>query len=240
MKCGRPKCQRSAYRQGVCHAHYRLVPSGYVDAAPVLERYRVLRERGLTTHQIARLSGVNRDTLRRMGRWGEGRVRRGTADLLMAVNIPPMQSTGVHVSSVGTCRRIQSLAAAGYSLGFIGKELGVTQQAVTAVLKQDMVIAETAVKVAELFDRLHMTPGPSTRARKWAQRRGWVLPLCWDEDTIDNPDAVPDAGAHRPVSASQRIAELRELGVTDLQEIAERLGIKRDSVERQLIRGRAA
>jgi hypothetical protein len=31
----------------------------------------------------------------------------------------------------------------------------------------------------------------ATAASRWAKSNGWVPPLAWDDDTIDNPDAIP-------------------------------------------------
>jgi hypothetical protein len=67
---------------------------------------------------------------------------------------------------------------------------------------------------------------------KVARAKGYFPPLCWDD--IDDPDEKPQRGKHEPVSATERIEELRELGVTDVNRIAERLRIQPRSVERQL------
>jgi hypothetical protein len=47
----------------------------------------------------------------------------------------------------------------------------------------------TAAKVAILFNELCMTPGRSTPARKYAERKGWPPPLAWDD--IDNDPKPP-------------------------------------------------
>lgn len=239
-KCGRPNCPNRVRRQGLCAGHYKVVPSGYVDAQPAQARYQLLRDRGLSVQQIARLSGLHRDTLRFMGSWGCGRVRVETFDRLMAVRVPDgWQPTRVKLPAIGTQRRIKALAAGGHSLGFIGTELGVSQQAVACWLRHKHVSANTAAMVAALFDRLQLVPGPSIRARNHAQRKGWHVAMAWDEDTIDDPSALPNLGDRIHVTAKERIAELQELGVTDHTAIAERLGIKAASVERQISRSAA-
>jgi hypothetical protein len=209
------------------------VPSGYLDAEPALKRYRLLRDRGLTVERIARLSGLHKDTLRLMGTWGQGGVCRETHDLLMAVRIPAkVQASRVRVDATGTHRRIQALAVAGHSLGFIGKELGITQQAVSSLLRKQVVWADSAVKVADLFDRL-LVVGPSSRARSCALRRGWAPAFAFDN--IDDPNETPDLGVEASVSWLEKYQELRDLGVPESR-IPERMGVDRKSVERQLMR----
>lgn len=239
MKCQRPNCNNARYRQGVCAAHYRHVRSGYADFKPVAERYALLRAKGLTVEQIAKLSGVHADTLRTMGTWTRGRVRLETADRLLAVRVPEkIVPSKAQIPAVGTLRRIQALAAAGHSLHFQAKWLGVTQQAMTQVLRKDMVCAATAAKVAAMFDELQTRPGTSARARNWASRRGWVVPFAWDDD-IDDPAAKPSLGGADRITAAERIQELMDLGVTDINQIASRLGIDPKSVQRAMSRAAA-
>lgn len=64
-----------------------------------------------------------------------------------------------------------------------------------ALLDQAWTSQPTARLVRRLYDRLSMTPAPAsrgaTRARNDARRKGWFPPLAWDDDTIDDPVAVP-------------------------------------------------
>ena len=43
-----------------------------------------------------------------------------------------------------------------------------------------------------------MTRAPAgysaTRTRRWAAARGYLPPLAWDDDTIDQPDGRPELG----------------------------------------------
>lgn len=219
---------------GLCVVHYENVPHGYVDATEAIERYQILRGRGLTTAEIARLSGVHRDTLRQMGTWTDGgNVRRETHDRIMAVRIPrAIQASRVHINAVGTHRRIRAMTVAGHSLRLQGERMGVTQQAMTALLSKQSVAAETAAKVARLFDELKGTEGTSKRARDYALRRGWLPEIVWED--IDNPNEVPDSGERR-VPFIERYEEYRHLGKTD-EQIAAALGMKLQSLKAALMR----
>lgn len=137
----------------------------------------------------------------------------------------------------GTERRLQALVASGYSQAQIAREMSTHESWLSRLVNGygHSVNAETVARVKQVYDRLAMTPGPSDRARRQARERGWAPPLAWDDDDIDNPAAKPDVGVHRPVSFPERYGEMRELGYNDLQIIG-KLGIKPDSLYRQLMR----
>jgi len=236
VKCRRPKCPNKARRAGLCAKHHK--SGGFVDAAPAVAHYQALRAAGLTTHDIARLSGLNRDTLRGMGRHGCGRVRHSTLECLLAVSVPlRIAETGAKVDATGTRRRLQALQAAGYSLSALGAALGVSEQAVSLWLRRDVVEAATAAKVSALFGCWQLRPGPSARAAGYARRKGWAPPLAWDEDTIDDPAAKPYACARKDrliIPRAELVEEVEFFG--DVREVARRLGIQQESVEQQLRR----
>ncbi|WP_295694431.1 hypothetical protein, partial [Lapillicoccus sp.] len=61
---------------------------------------------------------------------------------------------------------------------------------------RDRISARAWRQVRQVYDRLSMTPGPSPTARARAAARGYAPPLAWDDDTIDDPRALPDLGDH--------------------------------------------
>jgi transcriptional regulator with XRE-family HTH domain len=140
-------------------------------------------------------------------------------------------------SAVGTTRRLRALMAIGYPQRQLAEELGSHQSWVSKLMLNDRanVNADTALRVGELYDRLSMTPGPSEETRDRAIRRGWMPPLAWDDETIDDPLAVPNPGHQERVGFTERFLELRELGYNDLQILA-RWKVKPNSLLRQLMR----
>lgn len=106
------------------------------------------------------------------------------------------------VSPLGTRRRLQALAALGWSLGEIGRRMGCTVEAVMHLRTWDgRMLAQTAAKVSAIYEELsHQVPSGryATRARNHAKRRGWAPPLAWDEGEIDDPDARPHADVRDP------------------------------------------
>jgi DNA-binding NarL/FixJ family response regulator len=103
--------------------------------------------------------------------------------------------------------------------------------------------------VCALYDRLWDVAPPletadqrrsAAKSRNRAARYGWAVPLAWDDDTIDCPDAKPDHGHGRPGAAAERarlVAELTAAGLSATA-IARRLEMSERSVHR--LRGRAS
>jgi hypothetical protein len=92
----------------------------------------------------------------------------------------------------GARRRLQALSAMGYSREDLAVLLGTQAAVITNVRgRQPYVTAAMWCRIADVYDRYSMTPGPSARARKDAERAGWLPPLAWDDDQIDLPWGVP-------------------------------------------------
>ena len=119
----------------------------------------------------------------------------------------------------------------------LGDQLGYDPSWVAKLLNNPRrrVNRDTYQAVADLYDRLSMTPGPSQEARDRAKRKGWRPPLAWDDDSIEDPEAKPDRGEKRHADWGERFLELRELGYSDF-DIAGKLKIRPDSMLRQMER----
>lgn len=143
------------------------------------------------------------------------------------------------IDSTGTARRLQALVAIGYAQSYLWDRItgDAKRQNMAYVIRQQRptVNAETARKVAELYDELSMTPGPSERARRKAAYYGWAPPLAWDEDDIDNPEAHPDRGMHVKPKFMERYREMRDLGYSDF-DILRKWQMRPESLLRQLHR----
>lgn len=156
------------------------------------------------------------------------------------------------IPALGTQRRIRALAALGHPLQDIGARLGIKRARMCALLRQDAIRVVTAEKVAALYAELSMVPGGNNYAAGHARARGWAPPLAWDDDTIDDPTALPNYGQglmdepdtqairraingeQVPLTVAERqqaIHELQDLGYEG-REIAARLGISARTVYR--------
>ena len=222
-------------------------------AAPVRAHVQRLLSSGLTTARIAELAAVSHGVVAKL-LWGEpsrGRppqrwLRAGNASALLAVR-PTLDATrGRHMlDGTGTCRRLQALMWRGWSLSLIAGHVGVDRAALSVVLADGRASARMirAVDVAygQMWDQEPPAATPTqrgtvTRTRRLARRSGWVSPLAWDDDTIDDPAATPDHG--RPdIGTGGRRADLAAVEVLLARgdthaAIAERFAVSVRTVER--------
>ncbi|WP_406191508.1 MULTISPECIES: hypothetical protein [unclassified Streptomyces] len=177
-------------------------------------------EGGMSAEQMHKQSGVSLNIVLSVIRGHRGigengrptpivAMRRTTIDRLTAMQYePPMISkhgAGARVNPQTTLRRIQTLIAQGYNLKWLSRQHdSVSDQHLSTLLTQTKgrryIMATTAHAIAELYDKYHnvdpahvgISQAHIVRAQHTAQRRGYTPPSCWDADTIDDPDAVPE------------------------------------------------
>ena len=150
------------------------------------------------------------------------------------------------VDATGTRRRIRALQALGWPLYVIDGHIGGTPRTGLAwnILTSSAVFRSTAEAVERCYASLSMTPGPSAQTRARALRKGWVPPLAWDDDVIDDPTARPYVAPRRGLRDGwdearwADVEHLRGFGYTDDQ-IAARLGIEPDSLRKAIARAAA-
>lgn len=171
----------------------------------------------MSNARIAELSGVCQSNICQMlrGRRGEARgyeavkgVHLDTEAAILAVrpeNNPPARGGG-HVDPVGTRRRLQALAAAGFPLKYLSEQMGwgtdpqPVHRVITGKAAKKYVFHSTYRKACELYDKLSCADpydmGFESYAIKRAQgasrRNGYALPSCWDADTIDDPGSIAE------------------------------------------------
>lgn len=185
---------------------YGRYDSGRVDAQPVREHIAMLMEYGVGLKRIAALAGVSNSTLGKI-LYGDrprnmpprARVEKHVADGVLAVH-PTIETLGrtVTVDATGTRRRIQALVTIGWSQSRIGHRLGMEPGNFNRTIKSARVNADTARKTRALYEELWNQPQTGTdqrskisvaRAKNYAKAHGWVPPLAWDDETIDDPAA---------------------------------------------------
>lgn len=171
----------------------------YVDAEPARAHMKALMAAGMGRRTIAARAGISQ-TAAACLLYGKGsrpptrRIRRATAEALLSVRagIETLADSAA-VDATGTVRRLRALVTIGYPQAHLAAELGVHPgNFSTLILRANHVLASRARAVRALYDRLWNIPGPSSRARADAARRGWFPPLAWNDDTIDDPSATPD------------------------------------------------
>lgn len=261
MKIDGCKCDlcRAADRRYM-NRRYRLMAYGqwqpYVDATPVRNHVKRLQEFGVGWMTVAKLSGVPRGSVSKLlygdrvrGLAPSKRVRPATAAALLAIE-PSMDvlADGAMVDGTGTRRRLQALVAIGWAQSRLAERLGVDRTNLNKTLRGDALIrCRTARAVRALYDDLwnqtppqagHREKIAANRARNYARDRGWVPPLAWDDETIDDPAAVPDLGGEstRQDALFENSEELLGQGFL-IAQVAERLGVREDYLKQ--IRRRA-
>lgn len=213
--CRCEPCRRAGSREGKA-TRYRSVTGthSYVDAGPA--RAHVLALLGtLAISQVEARSGVHRTAIRALvsgvrGQQPSRRISRATRDALLSVRPdrvgPEMHG---HVDRTGTQRRLRALIALGWSAQYLTARLRASSRTVGVLVADEgpSIRASTRANVAALYDELWATPGPSSRARKIAARKGWLVPAWWDDDTIDDPAAGPAGAPGLPRRTTGRPSE---------------------------------
>lgn len=253
----------TAYHKRWRLARLRGVPHGYVPAARVRAHLEGVLAAGATRCGLARVAGVSPQTVYGVldpdRRW----VQQGTARRLLAVTIDQVMTRpdpDGFVPAVGARRRIEALLAIGWRHTDITARMP-GRHVSSVVLHQagHLIARATHDAVTAAYDALSMTPGPSDITRARAARLGYVPPLGWDDDTIDDPTAVPQhdatappgadvvdhtavdltlAGVRLTLTRAERhiaLAQLVNEGLSDAA-IAERLGV----TDRTILRDRQA
>lgn len=162
-----------------------------VPAARAVEEIARLRRNGWSLRRIEAATRIGRDHIQRiLGRTSRPlkRVRWATYIALRDLADAPPLAGGQLVDATGTWRRLHALIALGYPQTWLARELGLGR---ALQLNRERVTVRNAEKVAALYDRLSMTPGPSERTRVMAWRKGYLPPLAWDDEDLDDPDAWP-------------------------------------------------
>jgi hypothetical protein len=191
--------QRAYYRL------YRRQTAGWhalVDDTAVVEHLHACLDVGMSVAQIGVAAGLSEDTVRRhVDNPGGFKIRQSTADRILAVT--PRRP----VTAVGMTRRIRALNALGWSSTVIAKHAGVDVENVRRWRRGDRTNSPHRARDALLrtYDELSMrTPSTATPAQRKsvsrtvneARRNGWVTPLAWEDDTIDDPAAQPIVTEH--------------------------------------------
>ena len=211
--CGCLPCRAEAARYE--DRRRRLIAYGrwqpLVDAEPVRRHINMLRAAGLGPKRIAALTGVSQPTIVAIiysiqGRPPARRVRSETAAAVLALRA---DLTALHplalTDGAGTRRRGQALCCLGWSFAAQAERLSRLPSSYRVTMTQQRVTVGTALAVRALFSELSMTPAPpgisASRARRHAERNGWLPPLAWDDELLDVPDADLNAEIARLVAA---------------------------------------
>ena len=176
-----------------------------------LRKIRSYNARGMSLSQMADQVDLAQDAITRLFREPGRCIRRSTFEKIRAIEFGEGEGQRAQVPLLGAQRRLQALRADGFPYGFLCEELGYKktypglQRILTGSRKADgslrveFIIASTARRIERLYDKLAgVSPadlGVSEFAAKYSRSRasqlGYAPSGCWDADTIDDPDALP-------------------------------------------------
>lgn len=201
-----------AYRRRRARIEWGAEPPAMVDAEPVRAHVLRLMAAGVGWQRIGPAAGLSEGPisglLYRTPR--TKRMQRRTAEAILALRAEDLIADGTYVDPSGTIRRIQALAAAGWTRSEIGRRIGIGPNNMPELLRASRVTARRARQVRALYDELWDRPPPSgtareraaaERSRRVARERGWPPPAAWDDDLIDLPEEELAAELERRAAA---------------------------------------
>lgn len=223
----------------------------FVDPTKAREHVREIVTRyGISYGSIARLGSFSTGQIEQLMTPGHhqypGRIRKETEASILAIRFDLDELDPIAWVAVdGTRRRLQALARVGWPQSSIAAELGITGSAVGSYGSpgRRFVHVATAIAVREVYARLSMKLGPSTKAVARAANRGWPPPWSWDDETLDDVTAEPDLAclvrpANRP--SEETLEEIRDLlrmdGTMTIGAIADRMRVSKDAISRAFTR----
>lgn len=198
-----------------------------VDAEPARQHVRQLMDQGMGLKRIVVVSEVAQGLLWKLmygKRQADGtqrkssRIRRETETKILAVRLD--LADGARVPSIGAVRRLQALVAIGWSQSKIARRLGMAGNLGLIVHghRPEITVAhDKAIRALYAEWSMQLPPAnewrdkiAAARSRHYAEAHGWLAPLAWDDEALDDADATPLAAGYEPP----------RMHATDIDEVA--------------------
>ena len=215
------------------------------DAAKTVAQIETLRAKGWSLRGIAEASGTSVQSLSLVANGKQKNVHRDTETAVLALreeDIFTRSNIDGFVPNIGARRRLQALMAIGYRHSDLSPLVGFSTGTMNHQVG-DWISKTKHDAMKRVYDELWQTPGPApATSLARVAKAGYLPPLAWDDDTIDDPNHVPvltvERGERRESNKEIFVEEvlfLRDSGA-NRWEIARRLGMDWHSVERRLER----
>lgn len=161
-----------------------------------------LENLGLSRRSIAEAAHVSPTTITRLMNHTDQQLQRAVADRILAVTAEQILARHRElgfVPAIGARRRIRTLYAIGHTAASIAAVLDddVVPHDIRNILNHPgrWITRANHDLVVAAYERLWNEPGPSKLNRSRAARYGWLPPLAWDDDALDNPDPMVEEDA---------------------------------------------
>lgn len=175
-----------------------------------LAKIRSYNTRGMSLSAMADQVGIAQDAVTRLFRDERPGLRRGTFEKIRKIQFDGEGGLRAQVPFLGAQRRLRALRADGFPYEVLCREMGHPgtsprlQRIITGWRGKGkpvgFIIAFTARGIEAMYEKLAGTDprdiGVSDFAMKYSVRRaarlGYAPSSCWDLDTIDDPEAIPE------------------------------------------------
>lgn len=178
-----------------------------VDAEPARQYALRLQSSGLSLATQAEKTGVPLPTLCGL-LYGKSpyppskRIRTETATAILSYT-PTLDDypAGARIDATGSVRRIRALAHLGWTTPTLATHLSFgTARTIEQAGRSQKLTAQLGRSVRDVYTKLSsvtaedmgVTPWIARRRRNYATAQCWAPPTAWDDDTIDDPAALPD------------------------------------------------
>lgn len=175
-----------------------------------ISKLRSYNQRGMSLSAMADQVGMAQDAITRLLRDERPGTRRSTFEKIRRIEFDGLEGQRARVPLLGSQRRLRALRADGFPYTFLSVEVG--YRAKSPQLQRIMIgekqrgdpmsflIARTARRVEQVYEKLAgvdpLDLGIAELGVKLAKGRaaklGYAPSGCWDPDTIDDPEAIPD------------------------------------------------
>lgn len=128
------------------------------------------------------------------------RLRRGGPDITVTLSTRQRvhAAAGQHITITGARRRLQALAALGWSSEVVAERCGIHPTSLNEIRRgerRQYVHRDVAEAIGRVYDALSMTIPEPSRSVSWTRSRaranGYLPPLAWEDERIDDPDYRP-------------------------------------------------
>ncbi|MGV9836684.1 helix-turn-helix domain-containing protein [Nocardia niigatensis] len=162
------------------------------------------------------------------------------------IDHPDSDPAAIDAAVLGAQRRFQALVALGHSPDILapGLDTDPDSDLIAALLgdlrapragQHEPITPAVVRAVAAQFDRRQMIPGTCEASRRRGEIERWPLPMDWDEDDLDNPDATTTRtiADFREIRRDRRRAAVELLAAgKSARDIAARLGVDERTIFR--------
>ncbi|MEW2415343.1 helix-turn-helix domain-containing protein [Streptomyces sp. NPDC046866] len=239
---GRPACHCPTCVKGWTKAGQRRLLAriegrpATIPSDKVTSHILKLQASGMSIRQIAAAADSDPTTVRYHAERRLPRIRRATAAKILAVQ-PDRFAGDSWVPAFASQRRCRALYAAGHGSHCIAAaDPGLRPRTVEHLVSgsRQFITAANDRAVTRAYQLLSTRTGQSQRAINRARTEGWLGPAWWDDDEFGNPTYEPEVSdVPRYVAHVENCLELEQQGYSR-EQIAERLGITRDTLQRAL------